>query len=597
MKNRIARIFVLAIPAMMLVVSCNEENQVGNLSIPKSAVAFVVGGDETSTKSVSSSSVCSTINTIELLEESEIKNLVLTETVSDIDDYYALSEAETKGTPIYTENFDGVIGGFTGVAYIPNTSGNAYSDSDIQGDKDATFSKIEDRTYYHDYESRLTWPSDNELLFFLKANQPDLKYFGEGGVKYYAPSSDAELGSIHYSYNVPGGSDKDAELQPDILFTSQLVKKNTEKNRILFYHSLTAVKFQNGNVADGKQQIVIKKVVLNGIKGSGDCVIKPNYESGKNTSEGNPSNAKSAPDHISKSAQCSKWSNLGEPASSFTQTFDGTLVNEYAGNGEVPESFNTAPNGDNTSLNNLNKSDFSQTFMMIPQVLTDKATVTVYYTFVTGDDDNPNDKVYKSTASLKGLEWKAGEIHTYTLAINGIHVEISDKVNKETNVKSDIVTKNTGNTIAYLRCALASNWVYDDPDTKDINENVLVAANDALFTGKFIADGNKPGLNNGWIIGSDGHVYYANPILPGHTTKIPMFTSYNAPAKTPYQDSHLEIIIALQGVPFDDDKASVKKAWNVDKIYVMEPTFDGGVITALTKTSTTIHDKLTETKE
>ena len=579
--KEVFRSILLASLFIVLLSSCKNDEVSGRADIPETAVSFVIGGDQTTTKSAANAG---TINTIEFLEEPEIEGLILTETVTDIDDYYFPAEVITKGTPIYTENFDEILGEFTGNAYIPENTGKAYSDSDIQGGKDADFGLIDTRTYYHDYKSALTWPSDGSgLLFFLKANQSD----AVSDVTYYAPGTKAPLGSIHFNYTSPSGTNADAEAQNDILFTSQLInKEESDDNRILFYHALTGVKFQNGNVADGEQKIFIRKVELNGIVGSGSCIITPNYTAKKNTSAGNnESNAKTTPTDVSKSAQCSLWE-PGEATGKFSQTFSG-LVQEYGGKGTVPDSFEQASNGDWTSVNNLNKADFSQTFMMIPQELGDNATATVYYSFT--DGNSTNTKVFKSTASLKGQVWKAGELHTYTLNINGLQVEITDKVDKR--VKSEIVTRNSGTTIAYLRCALASNWVYDDPDTKE-NENVIVAANDALKTGEFIGDSGKSGLCSNWLIGSDGYLYYTKPVLPGNSTIYPVFTRYYAPEKTPYKDSHLEINIALQGVQFNESQSMVEKAWNVDKVYVMEPVYTGGVITGLNKSENTILSQL-----
>lgn len=568
--------------------ACKVEEQLNTEEIPETAVSFVIGGDQAITKAGASTNV-SSFSTIDLLENNETEGLILTETVTDLDSYYYSGAVETKGTPIYTENFDELVGKFYATVYDEN--GIKYA-------PDALF-EPRDGKYYYDYKNQLDAISDkSEMLFFFKANVPSTL------TPAYSPTTttDSPLGTISFNYTSPKGTDgNDAESQDDILFTSKKITKGDNSvHKILFYHALTGVKFQNGNAADGKQQIFIKKVVLENIVGSGDCVISPNYTDA-NVSGTNPSNAKTASASDTKSAQCADWK-VGEANSTFSQTFSTTLVDAYGGKGSVPDSFDYMTNttdgsadktGANTSYKNLNNASFSQTFMMIPQTLGDKAKVTVYYSF-TGED---NAKTYKTSASLKGITWKAGELHTYTLTIEGLAVSITDSVDKTTNVKSNIVTQNTGSTIAYLRCALASNWVYDDPGTS-ANENVIVAANDALLTGVFVGTNDKPGLSENWLIGSDGYLYYTQPVLPGNSTKYPLFKTYSAPAKTPYKDSHLEINIALQGVQFGENKTIVSSAWKVDKVYVMKPSFTAdGVITGLTKTEDTILSKLATTPE
>ncbi len=561
--------------------SCQIFNPQESLVSSGSAVAFIVGGDAAKTKSAAAP----TVGPVDLSIESGIAGLSLSETVTSLDEaYFPENVIETKGTPVYTENFDAVYGGFSAAAFEPKTDGSLLTDvwgagTYLENNGVVPFKKAEGKanTYYYDYNtgytsSKVDWPESGSLLYFLQTPYSKTK---DLNAKFYAPdgTSSNPMGSIQFDYTSPTGgtAGKDAEAQTDILFTSKLMDMGTKDtdNKVLFYHALTAIKFKDGTTGNnnGNDLVHIKKVIFNNIVGSGRCTISPSYINGTHTS-----------------SECTSWSNLGEADCSFTQTFTGKVngYNTTLGSGYVPDSFDDY----DTALNNLNNGTFTQTFMLIPQTCGDDATLTVEYTI------GENSDVHSRTVSLKGMKWKAGELRTFTISINDVKVNVSDNMSGNRKTKYGILMENTGNVTAYLRCALVANWVYDDPNTA-ANENVIVSACDIFKTGKFYKneDGGY-GFKNNWLVGDDGYIYYADPVPAQKATKYSLFHEYEAPETTPFKDAHLEIAIALQGVQFDESKACVKAAWDVENVHVVELSFDGSGNMTQTPTSVTVAEAL-----
>lgn len=585
------RTCLFAVLAAVLVTACNTDLPAGK-ETSFAELTFIVGGDEALTKAAVEAKV---MEPVDLSKDCGVEGLLLTETVTSLDEeYFPVGITDTKGTPIYTENFDALVGGFAATAFEPKADGSKFTSAwgSSLGDKGTIqFTKTAARTYSYDFSNALQtgvdyslrWPAGNQLLFFMQAPYATTKALNP---QFYASDKTHPMGRIEFDYTSPtsSGAGKDAEAQKDILFTSKLISESSKNsdNNLLFYHALTGVKFKAGNKEE--QNTVIKKVVIKNIAGSGHCAISPNYTTNSSY----------------KSAVCVEWT-PGSASSSFTQTFTGTVMEYSKGKvdqvGTVPESFSAG----GTALYNLNDNLYSQTFMLIPQKFGEGATLTVYYTL---NESTGNTDVYERTISLKDVVWKAGELHTYTLTVNDIRVDINDQMSSDKKEKSNIQTKNNGNVDAYLRCALVADWVYDDPDTKTINENVIVSPCDIFNTGTFLKDdtGGGYGFKSNWIVGDDGYIYYCKPVLPYKSTIQSLFHMYYAPTGTPYHDAHLEIGIALQGVQFDAEKAKVTTAWGVDKVNAVtlefsEPDAYGNRTCTKTPTGKTIKEMLQTTPE
>lgn len=577
------RIFLLTSAlALVLIPSCKRDEMSGGQKKSKSVVSFVIGGDMAVTKSLGQTSVMDPVN---LSEDCGIAGLILSETVTSLDaEYFPDSLPETKGTPIYTENFDAIYGGFSARAFEPKNDGKEYStvwgsDSYLENAGVVPFSKVdgEKNIYQYDYntgydedkdEGKVSWPEESgSLHFFLESPYSVTKDLSP---KFYAVDATHPMGSIQFDYTSPKGTEeKDGELQKDILFTSKVMSEETKDsdNKIIFYHALTAIKFKDGKVGD--DIVTIKKVTFNNIVGAGHCTITPNYTDNSQK----------------KSSECTVWTNIREANCSFTQAFNGT-VNEYSNSthsgddGAVPESFNK----DGSALNNLNDRTFSKTFMLIPQTCGDSASLTVYYTL------NGKSTEYHRTVSLKGITWKPGELRTYTISINDVKVDVDDKMENQNKAKTSITTTNTGNVTAYLRAAMVANWVYTDASK---GKSDIVEPCDIFTTGKFRKEKTGGfGFQDNWVMGEDGYLYYTKPVLPGYSTIYDIFDRYMAPEYSPYPQGHLEIAIALQGVQFDADKEKVTTAWGVDEVYVMDLTFDSEGNMTRTKSDKKIKDVL-----
>jgi len=98
--------------------------------------------------------------------------------------------------------------------------------------------------------------------------------------------------------------------------------------------------------------------------------------------------------------------------------------------------------------------------------------------------------------------------------------------------KDNVKIQNTGTTAAYIRAAVAANWV-------DANGNIVAPVENLTFE-----------RGSGWSKNeADGFYYYETPVNPGETTSE-LITSYsvsNAGTK-PANADHLEMTISCQAI-------------------------------------------------
>lgn len=108
--------------------------------------------------------------------------------------------------------------------------------------------------------------------------------------------------------------------------------------------------------------------------------------------------------------------------------------------------------------------------------------------------------------------------------------------------KSDVVIKNTGTTAAYIRAAVAANWVVGT----EIVAPVAISSGDL-------------DLGSGWSAGSDGYYYYDSSVEAGGSTSA-LIDSYTvADAGTPPTGAHLEMTIVCQAIQATD---AARAEWN-----------------------------------
>lgn len=541
--------FFFLLPAFALAIAvsaCREEPlpNGGEDNKPGNKVTVILGGDVIATKAAAHAE---TIRPIDLSKETGIDGLVLTETVSTLDEAYY--PEETKGTPVYTENFDTMFGDDLRFSVFAPTGTSDLLDDYFYGLNAATFDKESERVYSHVYQNGIRWPEvdgKGQLLYFLQAPGAETtklapEFYGDG--------------HIEFDYTCPSLTDPTA--QTDILFTSKLMEEATKdtKNHILMYHALTAVKFKanliNFRTSDEREDkavVTIDKVVMYDLYSKGHCTIRPNYIDGVNTSDGNTSNKKKddGSNSATKSSACSTWSSLDVKAN-YEFSYTGGLVSPTYEEGTSP--FAASFYDGETATANINDADFKHTMMIIPQATETGKTIRFDITFSIKSSEGT--KTYTKTANL-AINWKAGEIHTYQLTINCVDVKVEDTVTA--TKKSDVATYNTGTAIAYLRAAFASAWYYG---------GIAVSPylpSQGSYTG-------LPGAD--WIEGADGYFYYKHPVLPGNATDSPLFTEFNLASGVvnPFPGSHFETKIVLQGVIFDENKTKVGQAWGklVDK--------------------------------
>ena len=560
---------VLAAAATLSFAACKEE--VDNTTpepLGDKVVAFTL--QKTETRSAAGTSTASRNERLPL-GVIDGQAIFLEETVTSLDDVPSVTP-ETRGTPLYSENFLTISGGsFKGLAF-PAADMTDKQPSDAswpEGDFEYTPRNQWERQYEWD-----PWFGQDALLVYAKMlteySGAASGYGGPIGVlpNSYRYSYSATAGqSMSFSYRSP----LTAQEQQDILFAARSVTSQEAKQQIpiIFYHALTGVKFATAHTNEEDVKTYIKKVELTGIYGYGKCTITSTAENGGYSDD--PT--------VHSSANAVSWSNLrlggGTTANAnqaYTQEFADTPVTfaeggSFANNGDYPSSFSSAGN-----QRNLNDADASLTFWLIPQTLTSVSKLKVTFEI----EINGNRKEYTRVLQLGELtnygEWKAGQLRTYTLKSSEVDVEIEDVV--ENHVKKDVVISNVGNAPAYIRAQIVGSW-YGKAGNQDgvamgftssdeNNFDYVKPWNDVLNTSsEYVPYGTFVGLpGTDWVQGTDGYFYYTKIVMPGEETGSKLFTTYTLdtsliptiyyvniqPHRVAFTDVRLVIDIPVQGV-------------------------------------------------
>lgn len=411
----------------------------------------------------------------DLSAESGVKGLVLEESVVNLDEH----QAATKGTPVYTQNFDDLYAtaGFNAAAVYDS------SNQPMAGLAPALFKKAADSDIWSHQYTGESLPAS--LLFYFNAPATLPAYIG---TPEYAPATKS------LSFNlVPASYPTVATQQTDVLFTNATIVP-AEVNSIKFYHVFASVKFKLGNT-DGKTAIT--KVELSNMLTSGKCTLTV--------------------DAAKVSDKNAVWEQSATPSyAKFSQEYDGTI--DYEKDGFFDDSFYNK----DTYKNNLSKGEDTKattTFNCVPRSFAEAdakhVVATIYYT-VNGESKSTD---VDFTNALKGKSWEAGHLYTYTLTVTDLAVTVTDTVTDD--IKSDVVITNTGTTSGYIRAAIVADWVKDLGD-----ETVIVKGCDPTSEGTM----TNPGTD--WIAGTDGYYYYKYGVDAGNATKQALFESYQAAAPT-----------------------------------------------------------------
>lgn len=547
---------VMTVFLAMLASSCIREKNFETYTPEPNEISFVLEGVATR----SGEAAPLQVNTYGLGTDDEGHLFTLKETVMDMGSVGA--PAETRGTPVFTENVQDVLGSeFGSVVY--GTDGTVIDDGPFVAMADGF-------RWRRDFGFDPFKVSD-PLTFFL--HMP-VSPVGVSNLTY-----NKREGSIAFDYTSP----EKASDQQDVIFarrvlTAETYRSEYEANQgaaLLFRHALTGVKFalspdRNSTTTDrqpaGEVQTFITKVEFIGMKDKGHAKFlqdetEETYTDKKDTYS---------------SASSFVWTLDDTSTKSFTQTFTSDDIQDFdqddaADKVHGPESFYEAG-----QLRNLNKDDASLTFWFVPQDMT--ADVKLKVTFYVWDGESQGKEytlelnlgeqiLERDAAATEGRykSWKAGQLRTFTLDPTLVDVSITDEVSEDHLVKSDVQIRNTGNKDAYIRVAIVGNWV--DRYTKEILMGIPGTdpdTGDRTFTPidpwseTDTAQGTFEGLggSGAWVRQDDGFWYFKQAVpagkLPGETatggTHVPLFISYTRTATAPIDGTELKLDLIVQAV-------------------------------------------------
>ena len=559
---------LLAFAATLSLASCvkdvtdNGENG-KDVSEAENVIAFTLAS-QIETRSAESAEAV--VNTYSLGDPIDGQQVYLEETVTSLDEFCA-PEPETKGTPVYTQNFKEISGGsFTGLAFRAGTTGGEATDAFIP---EGSFT-------YDSY-----W---NKWIRMFDSNDP----FGTNEILYFfmrVPATVDNLSNLKYTVNNSGRCIIDfdytvastATEQKDLIFAGRPVSKEESHNApILFHHALTGIKFataHDNTNEDVKTYITKVSFPSNGIYGKAHFKITTSWETGDQWVD-DPTYYSSA-----RAVSVSNQQQLGA-ATTFSQVFGEDEVvtfsqtdKSFENNGEYPGTFASAGN-----TNNLNDADASKTFWLIPQKMIQQSAMDVTFYIISG---GKRSETVTRRINLydpnKTIEWKAGELRTFTLKANEIDVVIEDKI--ESGTKKNVTITNVGNVPEYIRAQIVGNWfgkkTADEPDgialgyvtTTEGDETYLSpwALGEMDASGKITEDnfnGTFTGLpGENWIYDEESGFFYFTELVPPGTATKPIFTTFTPtttppsiyyinrqPRRVPFIGVHLVVTIPAQAV-------------------------------------------------
>ena len=212
-----------------------------------------------------------------------------------------------------------------------------------------------------------------------------LNWLGTGGIHFfaYSPYSSSDNGIVHsdkskggiptLTYTVP----KDVTKQHDLMTaTKDCSGGQGGAVDLKFEHALTAITIKTGKeMLSGK----VTDITISGVYGKGTCQIG-----------------------------AKEWTLEGTPDSTFS-------IKEEIKLDENKDDLMTTPGIE------LNKDEEGYTFMMIPQTLTDKATLTIVFADIISK--TPHILTAELQKYTKDKTWVAGKKYTYSVNTTGIIVE------------------------------------------------------------------------------------------------------------------------------------------------------------------------------
>ena len=511
----------LAAIGALTLYSCNEPGYIEEDLQASDSINLVLS-DRVATRSAESTEVRNHKYALGKAEDGV--NYSLIETVTSMEDVY-VEEPETKGSPVYTENFQKFYGSDV-VGAVYGATGSSIA-------SDGSFELINStKNIWRRYFGYNPFETSDPLTLVLHAPASPT---GLTNLSY-----DASAGAVEFDYETPATAAK----QQDVLFAVRSLDEATYKSEfsskggaeVLFRHALTGIKFAIGNnqttsetgrTPSGQVETFITKVEFEGLKNKGHVVFVPS---------GTETNVDDRTEF--SSAESFTWTDVTGTniTTKYTQTYSANNIQDYEKNDDFsgPDSF-YAGGADR----NLNDANASLTFWFIPQEMTDdvKLNVTFYVWDGAKKSSNMTLTLDLGTAILAqssdvNVEWKAGQLRTFKLVPTVVDVEITDKVSGK--VKSEVVTRNTGNKDAYLRVVISGNWV---------NAAGQIVAPWDESQGTFVGLGGS----GDWVE-AGGFWYFKEKVAPGDSPNPPIFTKYTAPSTLPSGATTLVMDIAVQAI-------------------------------------------------
>ena len=525
----------MAVLGTVALVSCEREKSFNELTpIGENGVAFTLGG--VSTRSAEAEINVERGVTLPLGTDDAGNSYFLEEEIMELNPSPA-----TKGAPAYTVNVGNLystMGVYAATGSFGDASFEVMDKYDHKGDPsdpnapktagpDAT--KGDGWRYHHNYTAS-PWPTnkDEKVDFFLRM---PAAASGVSNLSY-------ENQKITFNYS----SGQDGALQQDILFSHTQISKSDHDGYlpngapVLMYHALTGVKFRSGSANGGPTKTIITKVVLSGLNDTGIGTFDP-------------------------STKTVTWPTDDQSMSlgSFILTYDNTAWSETADVDNTISYEKDTANPENNKFGdswysaaadkNLNDEEGSLTFWLIPQTITKDATLKVTFRVKTKNTPDGTEITHtiKLGEALENVEWKAGQLRTYTLDPKDVDVDIFDQMSDLK--KSNLEVTNTGNVDEYVRVMLMGNWYGwlpdEDPETDEpsilvgyktsnLNDYTMVDNwyfRDAKFGGGFdnTFTNGVPQNGNEWIRGTGSYYYWPYIIGAGEklSSSSTLFKSYD----------------------------------------------------------------------
>ena len=565
---------VLAVLATAALTSCMQEKSFNGVPVGKGDVAFVLQSGPSTRAADLDSPVTKGIN----VPIGRVGNmsLYLEETISDLD--YAAPE--TRGVPVFTEN----VGKLYADKLFVHAVGGGFGDAVFGTDGMAG----DGWRYSHHYGDKDPWPESGSVDFYLRIPSDMTGVtFGDGAFA---------NGATVFTYTSP----LTAEAQQDIIFTSVNLDKAAHDSKlpdgypVTFYHALTAVKFAIANPEEEVENIVVTNISLTGLDNTGTCTVDPSATpvvkwtntSPTTTTEEQGDETITKPNVIQQDFE---KADLVEFNKTNNPDFGDSFFNPGDGTAAKPGS----------DKQNINTQTASKTFWLVPQSFENStAVLRISYT-INGNAEYIDLNLGEVLGSK--VEWKAGQLRTYTIRVDEVNVKIEDTVTIPQSATADngytgstktaVKITNTGNTDAYIRAAIVGQWLDASNNpvfgfTDNINNLYLVESwyqdqfekgtqpgDHGTFTG---LPGYKGGQNpiENWMLCTDGYYYYTEVVEPGAVTATDLFTKYEVKTRPQAvsiagvvistSEMHFELEIATQAVSakkLDGTNYTWQEAW------------------------------------